>query len=142
MRRISQIEGTIHKGCVFFVPYPEKKRTFLHFFVLTPAFWEFKAVLLHRKSKITVMNDYDKIMESINNTKWLVLGLIWDIIKLIFFGTPALQHRKKIAISQEFGDFFCIYQKKFVTLQRKMKVLRYLAHAEGICLSGGGKYRT
>ena len=23
-----------------------------------------------------------------------------------------------------------------------MKVLQYLAHAEGICLSGGGKYRT
>ena len=22
------------------------------------------------------------------------------------------------------------------------KVLQYLAHAEGICLSGGGKYRT
>ena len=39
--------------------------------------------------------------------------------------------------------FFC------VILQRKMnralvakKVLQYLAHAEGICLSGGGKYWT
>ena len=42
--------------------------------------------------------------------------------------------------------FSCIYQKKAVILQRKMnpalvakKVLQYLAHAEGICLSGGGK---
>ena len=55
VRRVSQIEGTIHKGCVFFVPYPEKKRTFLHFFVLTPAFWEFKAVILQRISKITCL---------------------------------------------------------------------------------------
>ncbi len=45
--------------------------------------------------------------------------------------------------------FICIYQKKVVPLQRKMnralvakKVLQYLVHAEGICLSGGGKYRT
>jgi hypothetical protein len=37
------------------------------------------------------MNDYDKIMESINSTKWLVLGLIWDIIKLIFFGALAIE---------------------------------------------------
>ena len=43
----------------------------------------------------------------------------------------------------------CVFQKLFVILQRKMnrasvakKVLQYLAHAEGICLSGGGKYRT
>ncbi len=32
--------------------------------------------------------------------------------------------------------FFC------VILQRKIKVLQYLAHAEGICLSDGGEYRT
>ena len=45
------------------------------------------------------------------------------------------------------ADFFCLVQIFFVILQRKMnralvakKVLRYLAHAEGICLSGGGKY--
>ena len=37
------------------------------------------------------MNDYDKIMESINNTKGLILGLIFDIIKLIFFGALALE---------------------------------------------------
>ena len=28
---------------------------------------------------------------------------------------------KKIAISQEFGDFFCICQKNVVTLQRKIE---------------------
>ena len=45
--------------------------------------------------------------------------------------------------------YICVFQKLFVILQRKMnralvakKVLQYLAHAEGICLSGGGKYRT
>ncbi len=45
--------------------------------------------------------------------------------------------------------FICIIQKKVVILQRKMnralvakKVLQYLAHAEGVCLWGGGKYRT
>lgn len=37
------------------------------------------------------MNDYDKIMESINNTKGLILGLIFDIIKLIFFGALAIE---------------------------------------------------
>ena len=37
------------------------------------------------------MSDYDRIMESFNNTKWLVLGLIWDIIKLIFFGALAIE---------------------------------------------------
>lgn len=43
--------------------------------------------------------------------------------------------------------FICVYQKLLVILQRKMnralvakKVLQYLAHAEGICLSGVGKY--
>ena len=43
--------------------------------------------------------------------------------------------------------FICVFQKLLVILQRKMnralvakKVLQYLAHAEGICLSGGGKY--
>ena len=43
----------------------------------------------------------------------------------------------------------CVIQKLFVILRRKMnpdlvakKVLPYLAHAEGICLSGGGEYRT
>ena len=51
------------------------------------------------------------------------------------------------------SDFFrrnsCVFQFFVVILHRKMKnrapvakkVLRYLAHAEGICLSGwGGKY--
>ena len=40
--------------------------------------------------------------------------------------------------------FICVFQKLLVILQRKMnralvakKVLQYLAHAEGICLSGG-----
>ena len=28
---------------------------------------------------------------------------------------------KKIALSQECGDFFCVYQKNVVSLQRKMK---------------------
>lgn len=37
------------------------------------------------------MNDYDRIMESFENTKWLILGLIWDIIKLIFFGALAIE---------------------------------------------------
>lgn len=37
------------------------------------------------------MNDYNKIMESINNTKGLILGLIVDIIKLIFFGALAIE---------------------------------------------------
>lgn len=37
------------------------------------------------------MNDYDKIMESISNTKGLILGLIFDIIKLIFFGALAFE---------------------------------------------------
>ena len=51
--------------------------------------------------------------------------------------------------NRKFCIFICVSQKKVVTLQRKMnralvvkKVLQYLAHAEGICLSGGGKYRT
>ena len=45
--------------------------------------------------------------------------------------------------------YICVFQKLFVILQRKMnpalvakKVLPYLAHAEGVCLSGGGKCRT
>ena len=37
------------------------------------------------------MNDYDRIMESIDNTKGLIFGLIWDIIKLIFFGALAIE---------------------------------------------------
>ena len=37
------------------------------------------------------MNDYDKIMESISNTKGLIIGLIFDIIKLIFFGALAFE---------------------------------------------------
>ena len=43
------------------------------------------------------------------------------------------------------ADFFCLVQIFFVILQRRMnralvvkKVLQYLAHAEGICLSGWG----
>ena len=30
------------------------------------------------------MSDYEKIMESINNMKGMILGLLFDIIKLIF----------------------------------------------------------
>ena len=37
------------------------------------------------------MNDYDRIIESIDNIKWLILGFIWDIIKLIFFGALAIE---------------------------------------------------
>ncbi len=37
------------------------------------------------------MNDYDKIMESVNNIKGLILGLIFDIIKIIFFGALAIE---------------------------------------------------
>ena len=74
----------------FFVANSEK-RTFLHFFFPTPAFWEFDVVILQRILKITTMSDYDKIMESIDNTKGLILGLIWDIIKLIFFGALAIE---------------------------------------------------
>ena len=37
------------------------------------------------------MSEYDKIMESIDNTKGLILGLIFDIIKLIFFGALAIE---------------------------------------------------
>ena len=47
------------------------------------------------------------------------------------------------------GTFICKCHFFCVFLQRKMnralvatKVLQYLAHAEGICLSGGGEYRT
>lgn len=36
------------------------------------------------------MNDYDKITESMNRTKGLILALIWDIIKIIFFGALAI----------------------------------------------------
>ena len=78
-------------GCWLFLWQIQKNALLLHFFFHTPMFWELKAVILHRKSKITVMNDYDKIMESIDNTKGLILGLIWDIIKLIFFGALAIE---------------------------------------------------
>ena len=37
------------------------------------------------------MSDYEKIMESINNTKGMRLGLLLDIIKLIFFGALAIE---------------------------------------------------
>ena len=37
------------------------------------------------------MNGYYRIMESIDNTKGLILGLIWNIIKLIFFGALAIE---------------------------------------------------
>lgn len=37
------------------------------------------------------MNDYDRIIESVDNIKWLILGMIWDIIKLIFFGALAIE---------------------------------------------------
>ncbi len=37
------------------------------------------------------MNDYDKIMESVSNLKGLIIGLIFDIIKLIFFGALAIE---------------------------------------------------
>lgn len=37
------------------------------------------------------MSDYDKIMESVDKVKGLILGLIFDIIKLIFFGALAIE---------------------------------------------------
>lgn len=37
------------------------------------------------------MSDYDKIMESVDNLKGLIFGLIFDIIKLIFFGALAIE---------------------------------------------------
>lgn len=37
------------------------------------------------------MSDYDKIIESVDNVKGLILGLIFDIIKLIFFGALAIE---------------------------------------------------
>lgn len=37
------------------------------------------------------MNDYNKIMESVSNIKGLLLGLIFDIIKLIVFGALAIE---------------------------------------------------
>ena len=37
------------------------------------------------------MSDYDQIMESVDNVKGLILGLIFDIIKLIFFGALAIE---------------------------------------------------
>ena len=37
------------------------------------------------------MSDYDKIMEPVDNLKGLILGLIFDIIKLIFFGALAIE---------------------------------------------------
>lgn len=37
------------------------------------------------------MSDYEKIMESANNIKWLIIGLVFDIIKIIFFGTLAIE---------------------------------------------------
>jgi len=37
------------------------------------------------------MSDYEKIMESINHMKGLILGLLFDIIKLIFFGALAIE---------------------------------------------------
>ena len=37
------------------------------------------------------MSDYDKIMESVDNVKELILGLIFDVIKLIFFGALAIE---------------------------------------------------
>lgn len=36
------------------------------------------------------MNDYDKIMESVSNVKGLIISLIFDIIKIIFFGALAI----------------------------------------------------
>ena len=41
---------------------------------------------------------------------------------------------------QENGTFICKCHFFCVPLQRKTEVLQYLAHDEGICLSGGGKY--
>ena len=37
------------------------------------------------------MSDYDKIKASADNVKWLLLGLLFDIIKLIFFGALAIE---------------------------------------------------
>ena len=66
--------------------------------------------------------------------------------RLCFF-VPAFQPvdvLKFVKIKNTFL-YICIIQKKVVILQRKMnrapvakKVLQYLAHAEGICLSGWG----
>jgi len=37
------------------------------------------------------MSEYEKIMESMNNMKGMILGLLFDIIKLIFFGALAIE---------------------------------------------------
>ena len=37
------------------------------------------------------MSEYDKIMESKNNTSGLILGLLFDIIKIIFFGALMIE---------------------------------------------------
>jgi hypothetical protein len=66
-------------------------------------------------------------------------------MRLCFF-VPAFQpvYASKYAKIKNTFLYICAFQKKVVILQRKMnrapvakKVLRYLAHAEGICLSGG-----
>jgi len=37
------------------------------------------------------MNDYNKIMESISNLKWLILSIIVDIVLLIVLGAWAIE---------------------------------------------------
>lgn len=37
------------------------------------------------------MNNYNEIKESGSNMKGLVIGLIFDIIKIIFFGALAIE---------------------------------------------------
>ena len=37
------------------------------------------------------MNDYNKIMESISNLKWLILSIIVDIVLLIVLGAWTIE---------------------------------------------------
>lgn len=37
------------------------------------------------------MSDYDKIKASADNIKWLLVELILDIVKIIFFGALAIE---------------------------------------------------
>ena len=37
------------------------------------------------------MNDYNKIMESISNLKWLILSIIVDIVLLFVLGAWAIE---------------------------------------------------
>lgn len=37
------------------------------------------------------MSDYDKIKASTDNIKWLLVELVLDIVKIIFFGALAIE---------------------------------------------------